>query len=181
MCKAIKYTTFKKNPQGWQISLIAIKTAIVFFIFFNLMTIAYVCDYVRVFGGFLESLIFFLNKCKPNLLFITSVICQWKYCQNRFSRFGHYPEQTDRQFFLYFVFLHTYIPSRPYSPKGWTEVYQCTPTVRRYVFRSHVIGGEPIAINRAQILIPSCYWEFHRKTQCNYFCSTWDSNPRPLA
>ena len=24
-------------------------------------------------------------------------------------------------------------------------------------FRSHVIGGEPIAINRAQILTPSCY------------------------
>ena len=22
-----------------------------------------------------------------------------------------------------------------------------------------------IAINRAQILTPSCYWEFHRKTQ----------------
>ena len=32
-------------------------------------------------------------------------------------------------------------------------------------FRSHVIGGEPIAINRAQILTPSCYWEFHRQTQ----------------
>ena len=32
-------------------------------------------------------------------------------------------------------------------------------------FRSHVIGGEPIAFNRAQILTPSFYWELHRKTQ----------------
>ena len=38
-------------------------------------------------------------------------------------------------------------------------------TVRRYVFRSHVIEGEPIAINRAQLLTPSCYWEFHRETE----------------
>ena len=43
------------------------------------------------------------------------------------------------------------------------------------MFRSHVIGGEPIAINRAQILTPNCYWEFHRKTQYT-FCSTWESN-----
>ena len=33
------------------------------------------------------------------------------------------------------------------------------------MFRSHIIGGELIAINRAQILTPSCYWEFNRKTQ----------------
>ena len=35
-------------------------------------------------------------------------------------------------------------------------------------FRSHVIGGEPIANNRAQILTPSCYWEFYRKTQLHF-------------
>ena len=33
------------------------------------------------------------------------------------------------------------------------------------MFRSHVIGGELIAINRAQTQTPSCHWEFHRKSQ----------------
>ena len=36
--------------------------------------------------------------------------------------------------------------------------------IQKY-FRCLLLVGEPIAINRAQILTPSCYWEFHRKTQ----------------
>ena len=42
------------------------------------------------------------------------------------------------------------------------------------MFRSHVIGGEPIAINEAQ-------FENSIGKPNNTFCSTWESNSRPLA
>ena len=71
-------------------------------------------------------------------------------------------------------FIHTYhhacIPQRVRQ----MCTYQCTPTVRAYVFlRSHVIGGEPLA------------WEYTKKVLMekpkNTFCPTWESNPGPQA
>ena len=48
-------------------------------------------------------------------------------------------------------------------------------------FRSHLIGGEPIANNRAQILTGrKAATENFLEIPNNTFCSTWESNPRPL-
>ena len=42
--------------------------------------------------------------------------------------------------------------SRQFSPKVWAEVYLIAhPHLTSYVFNSYAIGGEPIAINWAQI------------------------------
>ena len=58
------------------------------------------------------------------------------------------------------TYYHAYVPQR--VRKSCTIPMYTHSSPR---FRSHVIGGEPIATNRAQILTPNCYWEFHEKTQ----------------
>ena len=61
---------------------------------------------------------------------------------------------------------HTYIHNiMPVFPEGLGRGVPMYTHGSPVCFRSHVIGGEPIANNRAQILTPSCYWEFNRKTQ----------------
>ena len=55
-------------------------------------------------------------------------------------------------------YIHTYIHTiTPVFPQGLGRGVPMYTHGSPGCFRSHVIGGEPIANNRAQILTPSCY------------------------
>ena len=54
------------------------------------------------------------------------------------------------------TYIHIHIIT-PVFPEGLGRGVPMYTHASPVCFRSHVIGGEPIANNRAQILTPSCY------------------------